>query len=801
MFTLPTSGTLIINKEKSLWLGIEQAYLAFAQASKPFFLSDLDNLHQLAVSRTMEAAIAALYSVKGLPSTTGTDQTITQQLCEYFAQISLGVGGEIISAEIGTALERLRGRSLSVDSQGDLNVKTSPDQRSRGVYFTPRSLSDTMVRSALSEIMGQLKSLDDLRRLAILDPAAGGGAFLLSALRISVELLQKNLAFVGVDAAKLRQEVASHCLYGVDIDPVAIATVRALLVAEVGVANWSDVTLNTHLHVGDSVSVCLIDWEKWFPDRALKGFNVIVTNPPWSKLRPLRHEFFEHIDSSVRLLQGKALGSYLQEHMSDLIQGSWEQYVQRTIELSNRLRSCDEYVVNNAAYGDPDLYKFFLERSIALLAPEGIAALLLPSGVLRAQGSAPLRRLMRKEGELTEIVEYINRKKMFDIHSMYRFATIVFKKGSGGCKTFARFGETEPASSNLEKGIYLDHDFLDLVGGVDSLIPEVRSDAEQNLLARLYRENAVTGGGPRLSFRRELDMTNDSAHFIPAKDACLDGFRPDADGRWLSRYSRDVLIPVYEGRMVHQYDNSAKEYRSGDGRSANWETPEPGLGCISPHFFVTEKFAISRNWTPVERVGYCEISGHANERTLLAALIPPYAICGNKVPVLRAESNKESKLWLALANSLVVDWMMRRWVSTTINQFYWRNIPFPQNLSAIDRGFIISAAEALSAPNTGRATPEVWLGRRAQLRAAIDVVIINAYKVTQAECKTILDDFLIFNKAASRGKNPAMTLEELLALYSNAYSDKSLTLDTVYDLCAPQSCAATYATKAQAKWL
>jgi hypothetical protein len=751
----------------------------------------------------MEAAIAALYSFKGLPAPTDTDYAITQVLSENFAQALQDVGAEVISAEIGAALERLRGRRLAVDSKGDLRVETSPDQRSRGVYFTPPNLADTMVRSALNPVMGQVNSLDALRSLAILDPAAGGGAFLLSALRISVELLQQNPAFVRVDAARLRQEVASHCLYGVDIDPVAIATVRALLVAEVGVADWSGEALDRHLHIGDSISVSLNDWKQWFPERALGGFNVIVTNPPWSKLRPLRHEFFEHIDSSVRLLQGKALGSYLKQHMSELIQGSWEQYVQRTIELSSRLRRCDEYVVNNAAYGDPDLYKFFLERSIALLAPEGTAALLLPSGVLRAQGSGPLRRLMRKEGDITEIVEYINRKKIFDIHSMYRFATILFRKGVGGGRTLARFGETEPASSNIEKGIYLEHDFLELVGGVDSLIPEVRSDAEQKLLARLYRENPVAEGlgGARLSFKRELDMTNDAAHFIQASDAHLQGFLPDADGRWLSHYSRDVLLPVYEGRMVHQYDNAAKEYRSGDGRSAKWETPVPGKGIVSPHFFVTEQYAISRNWTPVERVGYCEISGHANERTVLAALIPAYAICGNKVPVLRAESGEEPRLWLALANSLVIDWMIRRWVSTTINQFYWKNIPFPKTLSVADRAFIIAAAELLSAPNTNQVTPAIWLGKRAQLRAAIDAVIMTAYKITPTERHIILGDFLIFTKAATRGSGTAMPLDTLLALYIQAHSENALTLETIHTLCMPRECAATYSIKAQASWL
>lgn len=777
--------------------------MAFAEALKPSCQNDLHSLHQQAVASTMEAAISALHILKGISPPASTDGELSRALSACFGRAMAGESAESISAEVGAALEQLRGRRLAADSYDVLRIETSPEQRSRGVYYTPPNLADTMVRSALKSLIGEINSIQALREIAILDPAVGGGAFLLSALRITVELLEQNPVFVHMGKTALRREVASHCLYGVDIDPVAIATVRALLVAEVGAEDWSVDELDKHLHIGDSVGVNRSDWGKWFPARAELGFNVIVTNPPWSKLRPLRHEFFEHIDSSVRLLQGKALGDYLKSHMSELIHGDWEQYVNRTMDLSNRLRSSKEYVVNDSAYGDPDLYKFFLERCIVLLAPKGIAALLLPSGVLRAQGSAPLRRLMREEGSITEIVEYINKRKIFDIHSMYRFASILFKKGTSDERALARFGVTDPASESIEQELYLESDFLDLVGGVDSLIPEVRSDAERNLLARLYREHPVSKGigGAQLSFKRELDMTNDAANFIQASDARLRGFQPSADGRWLSKYSRDVLLPVYEGRMVHQYDHTAKQYCSGDGRSAKWESPVPGKGTISPHFFVTEEYALSRNWQPVERVGYCEISGHANERTVLAALIPAFAVCGNKVPVLRSESAQQSKLWLAFSNSLAVDWVIRRWVSTTINQFYWRNIPFPVGLSSADQALVIKMVELLSCASGGATKPAVWLGRRAQLRAAIDAVVMNAYNITPAERETILKDFPIFTKAAFPGDERFIPVGALLEMYIEAHLKGVLSVETVHTICKSECCAAAYSTRSQKEWL
>ena len=53
---------------------------------------------------------------------------------------------------------------------------------------------------------------------------------------------------------------------------------------------------------------------------------------------------------------------------------------------------------------------------------------------------------------------------------------------------------------------------------------------------------------------RELDMTNDSQHFIHTHEADR----------------RTTLYPLYEGRMVHQFDSRAKKYEGGTARRATW---------------------------------------------------------------------------------------------------------------------------------------------------------------------------------------------------------------------------------------
>jgi hypothetical protein len=785
---------------------VDEAFLSFA--TQEFHKGDLaiEDLSERSIARTIDSILSCLLESKGLAvkGSTATLEAASSSVCYSSLRSSILELGRSDAAAplVGTAFEQLRGKRLCIASDGRLAIETSPEQRSRGVYFTPIALAEATVEPALRETFSRVHRLNDLSRISILDPAAGCGSFLLSAIRTGAELLREKKAFSRIPTTELRSAIARNCIYGVDIDPLAIATIRTLIRTEVGLSEWTANELDDHLRVGDSVSCSRQDWNAWFPEVAPNGFSVVATNPPWSKLRPLRHEFFEHIDRRVRLLQGSELGRYLEQHLRDLVQGSWDEYVTRTLCLSNHLRSSSEYSINQESAGDADLYKYFVERSISLLDANGIAALLLPSGVLRAQGSSVLRRLLLRQGTVANLVEYINRRRIFDIHPMYRFCSILFKKGARRGVVGARFRVERIDVECDSKRVSLGKPFLSFVGGAESLIPEVRTTEERDLLQRIYQQHPTVAraeNGWSFAFRRELDMTNDSAAFVDAVDASRNGFQRQ-DAGWRSKNSSEVLLPVYEGRMVHQFDHTAKEYVDGHGRSAKWTVPYPGAGAASPHYFVTEEYALARGWRPVARAAYCEISGHANERTVLAAVIPPFAICGNKVPVLDLSGGSfdQHLLWVALANSLVVDWVMRRFVSTTVNHFYWQNIPLPPSSNDRATQFLIDASRVLSVGNLHATNAVHWLERRARIRAAIDAVVLDMYRITDDELAILLKDFPAFRSACDRGPTGSASLAELIGRAQKANRRRTLAIGDIDNVFRGLAAAAAYATRDQA---
>jgi len=767
-----------------------------------------DDLYEAAVAKTMDATLAAAWRRLGTQHAHTADGHSIQldgELNEALAHIDEACS---MAAQLGTAFETIRGMRVELGSDGRFELESSSERRSKGIYFTSSALAEALVHPTLERVLARVDEPEQLAGITILDPAVGCGAFLLAVVRIGAQLLAQRRGFQGMTSAEIRAQLAGQCVFGTDIDPVAVATTRALLRAEVNLPDWNPQQLDHHLHVADSISAPLASWREWFPSAFPAGFSAVVTNPPWSKLRPLRHEFFEHMDKRVRLYQGTELGRYLEEHLADLVNGPWQRYTATTVELSRTLRESSEYELNQSSSGDTDLYKYFVERSLALLADNGVAALLLPSGVLRAQGSAELRRLLRERGNVIQLVEYLNRNKLFDIHAMYRFCTVLFDKGTPGGIGKATFSKLNIGHDDTES-VELNLNFLAAVGGPHLLVPEVRSAAERDILWRAFRRYPTAGqegSSWQFSFKRELDMTNDADAFISVTQALQEGYVADTDGCWRAPELGTALLPLYEGRMVHQYDPMAKVYLSGQGRGAAWKVPSIEERRIMPHYLVPKDYAVKRGWSGVERVGYCEISGHANERTLLASLLPPNCVCGNKVPILRLSNGgpEDELLWLALANSLVVDWIMRRFVSTTVNHFYWQNIPLPtRDVHSAVQVLVIKAVRMLSKPVKQESDTLKWLGQRSLLRALIDAAILRMYGFGEAELKVILHDFPKLRKAHQRGHAGSIPIATLIAKADQILLEEDLNLDEIARSfsCKVEDAAAAYTQNEQARIL
>ena len=143
------------------------------------------------------------------------------------------------AAKIPEEVVAALGRKVSTASQailpmGALYLQPTEERRRSGSHYTPRSLTDPIVRTTLRpvlEALGSNPTPEQLLDLKICDPAMGSGAFLVEACRFLADRLVTSWQAHGKTPVippdedpvlHARRLVAQRCLYGVDKNPFAV---------------------------------------------------------------------------------------------------------------------------------------------------------------------------------------------------------------------------------------------------------------------------------------------------------------------------------------------------------------------------------------------------------------------------------------------------------------------------------------------------------------------------------------------------------------------------------------------------
>lgn len=113
-------------------------------------------------------------------------------------------------------------------------------RKSTGSYYTPESLVTLTINMSLQKLI-QERLRDDatpesLLSLTVCDPACGAGVFLVAAVdRIAawVAFLRTGTPDPTEDAVReARRDVVANCMYGVDLNPMAVELTRLTLLVE-----------------------------------------------------------------------------------------------------------------------------------------------------------------------------------------------------------------------------------------------------------------------------------------------------------------------------------------------------------------------------------------------------------------------------------------------------------------------------------------------------------------------------------------------------------------------------------------
>ena len=216
----------------------------------------------------------------------------------------------------------------------------------------------------------------------------------------------------------------------------------------------------------------------------------------------------------------------------------------------------------------------------------------------------------------------------------------------------------------------------------------------------------------------------------------------------------DGRIPVWKGRSFDQYAPNGREPA---GYGYEEEIVDFLQAKRSKSRMFRELFPKDAIDDPdtlpmwMARVAFRDVTNKTNSRTALACLIPPRTPLTHTAPtIIFDEPSAMPQCYvLGVFDSLLFDWLARRYIETHLTYFILNSLTFPPpantdwqsigrlaaRLSCVDERFADFAAEA------GVEYGPLADAQRNEMRAEIDALVAHAYGLTEDELRFIFIDF------------------------------------------------------------
>lgn len=251
--------------------------------------------------------------------------------------------GELVAA-VGSAIDDRASPGGHTLGAGAPYLQPTEERRRSGSHYTPRSLTEPIVRQALEpafERIGVNASPEAVLSLKVLDPASGSGAFLVEACRQlgarleqawdTHKLEKPTIPLDEDESTHARRLVAQRCLYGVDRNPMAVDLARLSLWLATLAREHEFSFLDHALKAGDSLvgltqrEIAAANWDASKPGlplfrglikeavaRALEGREAIRNAPDdiTRAIQESRHNRVEHEVEPARTVGDAVIAAF-----------------------------------------------------------------------------------------------------------------------------------------------------------------------------------------------------------------------------------------------------------------------------------------------------------------------------------------------------------------------------------------------------------------------------------------------------------------------------------------------------------
>ncbi|MDR3110276.1 MAG: N-6 DNA methylase [Planctomycetaceae bacterium] len=255
----------------------------------------------------------------------------------------------------------MKSQEILATNHEQYRSQTPHVRKADGVYYTPKSIVESVVQNSVGKLIAD-KTVPEVAKIKIVDPACGCGNFLVAVYQYLLDWHTKQKA--STLTLKEKQSILKNNIFGVDIDSGAVEITKQSL-STLCSGNGSTHQHHTNIKVGNSLidtdfntDTNTFDWETTFPAAIRNGgFDIVIGNPPWG---------------------------------------------QKAVKFTKEERAYFAKKYPASSVGNWDLFRFFVEKSITILKPNGILAQVLPDIIL-LKNYETTRRLILDNTAISQI--------------------------------------------------------------------------------------------------------------------------------------------------------------------------------------------------------------------------------------------------------------------------------------------------------------------------------------------------------------------------------------------------------------
>jgi len=512
-------------------------------------------------------------------------------------------------------------------------------------------------------------------------------------------------------------------------------------------------------------------WWQAFPQvKAKGGFDVLLGNPPWERIKLQEEEFFANrsplvADAPHKAERGRRIG-LLAEGMLlhtlypdvEAAQGlvppnlAEQKLYAEFLDARRRAEASSLFAHDAGRYpltgvGDVNTYALFAETFAQLVSGRGRAGFIVPTGIATDDGTKAFFATQTQHARLASLYDIENRSRLFPaVDSRMKFCLLTL--GAAPAADFVCFAtQGEQLNDRRRHFTLAPHDFV-LINPNTLTCPMFRSERDAELTKMLYRaapvlinESSPNGNPWNLRFHSRLFHMAEDSHLF---------FDAEAPGRQ----------PLYEAKMIHHFDHRWASYGADGGSDdvAVDQKNDPNFS-VTPRYWVdaaeVEARLTDKGWGRGWLMGWRDVTNATNERTVIVSVVPRVGV-GHKIPLMFANGAPSVGHIAALygnLNALVLDYVARQKIGgTSLTYFYLKQFPIlpPDRYTTADIAFIVPRVLELTytahdlepwARDLGyNGAPFLWNpARRAQLRAELDAYYGGLYGITRDELRYILE--------------------------------------------------------------